>query len=212
LPAFTQKGNILMAYEYDVFISYRRESDPKEWTQNIFLPKFESYLREESGKKNLKIFLDEKGIEGGTYWEDTLKIALAKSKCLVPVLMPSYFQSEWCVREFSVLYHRQEQLLPKPKSLIVPFVIWDGDHFPPPAKALQNFSCHDYYHTGKGFLDSARYFEFQEKLKGWVTDVAKAIKSAPDWDGNWLNDNWLNLPLDHLLLDEDLKISQPRNT
>ncbi|MFN0013657.1 MAG: TIR domain-containing protein [Saprospiraceae bacterium] len=80
-----------MAYEYDVFISYRRESDPKEWTQNIFLPKFEAYLREESGKKNLKIFLDEQGIEGGDYWEDTLKIALAKSRCLVPVLMPSYF-------------------------------------------------------------------------------------------------------------------------
>jgi hypothetical protein len=200
-----------MAYEYDVFISYRRESDSKEWTEDIFFPKFKSYLREELGKKALNIFIDEQGIEGGQYWEDTLKIALAKSKCLVPVLMPSYFQSEWCVREFSVLYHRQEQLVPKPKSLIVPFVIWDGDHFPPPAKALHYFPCHEYYHTGQGFKDSVRYFEFQEKLKKWVVAVAKAIRSAPAWDNNWLDDTWLDLPLDNFLLDDDLSIAQPRN-
>lgn len=211
MHAFDKQDNILMAYEYDVFISYRRESDPKEWTQDIFLPKFKAYLGAELGK-TLNIFIDKQGIEGGQYWEDTLKIALAKSKCLVPVLMPSYFQSEWCVREFSVLYHRQEQLVPKPNSLIVPFVIWDGDHFPPPAKALQYFPCHEYYLTGKGFLDSPRYLEFQEKLKDWVVDVAKAIRSAPAWDSNWLDDTWLNLPFGNLLLDDELKILQPRNT
>ena len=51
-----------MAYEYDVFISYRRDPDPKEWTQKIFLPKFQSFLREELGKKDLKIFIYNGGI------------------------------------------------------------------------------------------------------------------------------------------------------
>lgn len=201
----------LMAYEYDVFISYRREPDSKEWTQNVFLPKFTSYLREELGKKDLSIFIDEHGIEGGQYWEDTLKIALAKSKCLVPVLMTSYFQSEWCVREFAVLHYRQEQLVQKPQGLIVPFVIWDGDDFPATAKALQQFPCHDYYFTHKGFLDSGTFFEFQKKLKKWISAVSKAVKSAPDWDAAWLTDKWLDPPIDNLLLDGDLSIPQPRN-
>ncbi len=201
-----------MAYEYDVFISYRREPDSKDWTQNIFLPKFKHYLSEQLGKKNLSVFVDEQGIEGAQYWADTLKIALAKSRCLVPVLMTSYFQSEWCAREFAVMHHRQEQLVQKPQGLIAPFVIWDGNDFPAPVKAIQNFPCHDYYFTHRGFLDSGTFFEFQQKLKKWVAQVAHAVQAAPAWDADWLTDKWLDLPLDDFLLPDDLSIPQPRNT
>ena len=198
-----------MAYEYDVFISYRRDPDPKEWTQKIFLPKFQSFLREELGKKDLKIFIDEQGIEGGQYWEDTLKLALARSKCLVPILMTSYFQSQWCVREFSVMLHRQEQLVAKPKGLIVPFVIYDGDYFPPPLSGIQSFDCKAFYFTGKGFEDSQRFLDFQIALKNYIGAVANAVRAAPAWDSEWLNNQWLEVPTNHLLLNDDLTIPQP---
>jgi hypothetical protein len=182
-----------MAYEYDVFISYRREPDAAEWTKNIFLPKFRSYLSAELGKA--RIFVDEQEIEGGDDWAESLKDALAKSKCLVPVLMTSYFQSEWCAREFAVMHHRQERLVRKPQGLIAPFVIWDGDDFPAPAKAIQHFPCHDYYFTHKGFLDSGTFFEFQQKLKDWVKSVAKVVRNAPDWNADWLTEAGLNCRL-----------------
>lgn len=201
-----------MAYEYDIFISYRRDPEPRTWVKDIFLEKFRHYLKEESGKKNLKIFIDEKEIEGGTYWEDNIRIALARSRCLVPVLMTSYFQSEWCAREFATMYYRQEQLLPRPEGLIVPFVIYDGDFFPDPVKAIQYHDCRDYYFTQKGFMESQAYLDFQIKLKSWVKAVLRAMQNAPQWNADWLSAAWSDAPgWNRFLLNEDLSIPQPHN-
>lgn len=200
-----------MAYQYDVFISYEREPLAAEWTKETFRPTFESFLRQELGKKDLKIFIDEQGIGGGQYWETTLKHALATSKCLVPVLMTSYFQSEWCVREFAVMHHRQERLVRKPQGLIVPFVIWDGDSFPDPAKAIQQIDCKTYYNPAKAFRKTTKFVDFQEKLKEWVIPVAKAVRAAPAWSEDWLSNEWLDLPIDNFLIPDDLTILQPRN-
>ena len=114
-----------MAYQYDVFISYKSES--KDWVLKAFLPLFERHLQEALGGRKPSIFMDMQRIENGDAWRNTLRYALAHSRCVVAVLTPSYFHSEWCTKELSVMLHRAKQhgLLTKeiPGGLIAPLCV-----------------------------------------------------------------------------------------
>jgi len=73
-----------MAYEYDVFVSYRRKS--RDWVCEYFLPLFEYHLQEAVGGRAISIFVDTEDIEAGDAWPQRLHHALAHSKCLVPAI------------------------------------------------------------------------------------------------------------------------------
>ncbi|MDW3192999.1 MAG: toll/interleukin-1 receptor domain-containing protein [Cytophagales bacterium] len=60
-----------------------------------------------SGRKEVKVFRDKEGIESGDNWRLKIKRALATSKYLVPILLPSYFHSEWYTKEIAAIYHRK---------------------------------------------------------------------------------------------------------
>jgi TIR domain len=201
-----------MSYKYDVFISYKSKS--RDWVNKIFLPLFEHYLEEAVGGKSVNIFFDQIGIEGGDAWEKRLKNALAHSKCMVSILKPSYFNSEWCKKEFAVMEYRSTQYglctIEMPGGLIVPISVYDGNIFPDAATAFQISNYEEFYRANiKGFEELKAFQELQTELKTLTLAVAKAIKKAPKWDKEWLEDKWLELPIDHLVND-DTKIPQPK--
>jgi TIR domain len=190
-----------MQYEYDVFLSYSRKFPHLEWVDDIFLPLFQAYLSE-ACNKDVKIFKDTEEIHTGNDWRNKIRTSLVRSRVMVSVFSPAYFRSEWCVREFSVFYHRSKALGllsdANPQGLIVPLKLFDGQHFPTYASALQMKDFEKYNLVGGSVKHSNGYLEFQKEMQIWVHDVAAALLLAPAFDTVWSQDEWIDVPFDNL--------------
>ncbi len=200
-----------MAYQYDVFISYRSSS--REWVKEVFLPTFSHFLEEEAGK-NVNIFIDWHEIETGDAWNERLKNGLAFSKCLVSLLLPTYFESNWCKKEFAVFEHRSRQLgmlsIDSPGGLILPVVLHSGRKFPDVVNSIQFRDYQKFYVPNiGGFKKRKRYQQLQEELKNLARAVAITLKNPPDWHPDWQQNDWLEVPTTHLDV-PNFTVQQPR--
>jgi len=202
-----------MDYRYDVFISYKSKS--KVWLQEIFLPDFVHFLEEEVDKDvRERIFVDWHDIEAGDAWEQRLKNGLGRSKCLISLLLPTYFESNWCTKEFAVFDHRSRQCgmltIGQPRGLIVPVALHHGSRFPEIIRSMQALDYKDFYYPNfEGYRKRKIYPRLQDELRQLARTVAQVIKEAPDWNPEWLQDHWLELPTEHLRIDK-FTVTQPR--
>ncbi|MCP4287153.1 MAG: toll/interleukin-1 receptor domain-containing protein [Gammaproteobacteria bacterium] len=175
-------------YEYHIFISYRRSDDDwVRWTRNNFVKPLRSLLRPALG--DVSIFVDEQ-IETGDDWPMRLARALARSRLLIPVLSRDYFNSEWCRIELAHMYEREQQsglrTLQEPDGLILPFVIDDGNSFPPKVQAMQGEKIHKFANPWV-LLNSPRQEEFAAHLHSWCPCVEQALQRVPTYDSTWEN-------------------------
>ena len=193
-----------MAYEYDVFLSYNRKFPHGNWVNDVFFPLFESYLADSLNVRKAKIFKDDREIHSGTDWAKQIRKGLVHSKAMVSIFSPAYFNSEWCMREFATIYHRQLACGfltdEAPDGLIVPLQLFDGQHFPAFGNRHQMLDCRDYNMEGPAFKTTAQYIEFQRKLQKWVDDVAAAVNRAPAWDASWIGQEWVEDAYNRLTL------------
>ncbi len=194
-----------MAYEYDVFLSYKREF-AENWLTEIFLPRFRFYLEDHLGAPP-KIFMDTSGgIRSGDDWELRLRYGLSRSKCLVGIWSPSYFQSRWCRFECEVMLERGKQLgyhtEEDPSGIVHGVVISDGRNFPEYAQRIQYFNSRKYMLDGGFYKDTPDYVEFQHELRTWVEDVVENIfEKVPPWseDFTQIPDNTIEVkPVEHV--------------
>ena len=183
-----------MAYEYDVFLSYRRVFPFGAWVDEHFLPFFRPFL-EGALNRSPRIFVDRSGIRTGDAWPERLQQALGFSRCMVAIWSPLYFNSEWCRRECAVMIHREQQLgfhsLGNPGGLVLPVCVFDGEHFPEIARRRQSLDCRRFFVVGDGFKKTELYVEFQQVVAGWSADVARAISHAPPWSSDLSSRRWL---------------------
>ena len=98
-------------YQYDVFVSYRREPPVSEWVANHFLDGLVEWLGETMAEEP-RIFVDVKRIETGTAWPDVLREALLTSRLMVSIWSPRYFRSRWCLAEHRSMRARLPQRVP----------------------------------------------------------------------------------------------------
>ena len=187
-----------MSYEYDVFISYKTGKIFGRWVIEVFYDFFKEYLEQSLGRQS-KIFLDQSEINDGDSWPARIKRAIAKSKCLVAVLSPLYFQSEWCKKEFSAILYRENKLglktLQNPRGLLSAIILHDGDRFPRIIKDnIQCRSWHDYALVGKGFENTDTFIQFQVELQSFAENTALLIENAPPYSEDWLSEEWLDTP------------------
>lgn len=182
-----------MAYKYDVFISYRRKTLFTEWIPKTFIEPFLGYLQEELLREPV-VFWDVDNVHVGDQWEKRLLEALATSKVLIPILIPSYFTREWCKREFAAFYHRQKQ--PKnanQQKLILPISLWEGQ-YPDYANKLQYLDWKD-YHIVPMNKETDIHSRFRSEVAAFAKKTAIAIKNAPNWEEDWLNSKkWVETP------------------
>jgi hypothetical protein len=165
-----------MAYEYDIFFSYRRDAVSDAWHENL-KNKLRFWVGEEADIEEVRVFFDKEEIRTGYRWREKIAKSLLESKCIVCIWSPQYFRSRYCVAEW-LSFHRRSELTNK--NLVAPASRADGSKFPPLAKQVQMASFDDYFVTIPAFWESVRAAEFERLLiKPFARDVASLIRHAP---------------------------------
>jgi TIR domain len=97
-----------MAYEFDIFISYRRTETVGRWVQNHLLLHLQDRFNE-AAPAPLRLSCDIQ-METGVSWPDELKRRLARSGLLIMVCTADYFRSRWCMAEWQSFREREKML------------------------------------------------------------------------------------------------------
>ena len=161
------------------------DEDWVRWTQENLVRPLRSLLRPALG--DVRIFLDEQ-IETGVSWPARLAAAHTRSRLLVPVLSRDYFNSPWCRLELALMYEREKLLgfrtLDKPQVLILPFIIDDGECFPPEVQAMQGEGIHKFANP---FMctNTPSQEAFAEHLRHWCPRAVQALQFVPPLDPQW---------------------------
>jgi len=180
-----------MTYEYDLFVSYKREPPSRRlytpWLVGV-LERVEHFLCQELGGRDVRIFFDASSIEVGRRWPREIRSALLRSRCLLAIWTPEYFRSPWCTAEWRSFLSREDVVRSSGSEcqLILPLAVHDGRWYPPEAQEVQQFDLSRYYATTAAFWRSARADELDQKiLHELVPNLARAIERAPAYAPNW---------------------------
>jgi hypothetical protein len=168
-----------MGYQYDAFFSYKRDRESDAWHKRV-KDTLTYWLKLELGQVDVPIFFDTTEIRGGMQWSPTLTDALRRSKCLICFWSPLYFQSKWCVSEWLTFVERSERLH---RPLILPASYFDGENFPPRARAVQFLDFSEFASTMPRFWDTEAAVRFEkERIQPFARDLAALIRQAPPFD------------------------------
>jgi hypothetical protein len=175
-----------MGYQYDIFISYKRDPETHRWIMEHFKPLLELRVGLELGRK-VDVFIDDK-LEVGTTWPIELGNTLGCSRILVPLFTKTYFSSKWCTCELSLILSRESSLGYRAGTnsvgLIVPATIHDGDDFPYHLSHIQRLGIQQCFNVRMA-RESPRAEELDDILARNASSFAAAIHHAPPWQDKW---------------------------
>ena len=176
-----------MAYQWDVYLSYRRSNDWPRFVEIHFLPKFRHWLDAALGRES-KIFVDVREIETGDAWPYKLADGLAHSKTMVCLWSREYFSSKWCAGELTQMLARRKSAIGTfgPPPLILAVVIHDSENLDRSLADIQRFALQDYSNPwiAEGSPTAERLSVEIERL---ARDVADALARVPEYDDTWLD-------------------------
>lgn len=177
-----------MTYQYDIFLSYPRAGHSGEWVRNHFLPLLQGCLDDTLPLKP-NIFIDQ-ALPTGSEWPASIKDALLRSKLMVAVWTPPYFQSPWCLAEWQSMLARErfeaDKGMKVPRGLVYPVIYSDGHHFAPEAKATQHRrDLTDFTYPYVSFKDSEKYLRFHDAMMEVASEIEEHLNIIPAWDPTW---------------------------
>lgn len=175
-----------MDYKYDIFISYRRLGDTRNWIETYFVPLLINHLSQELGR-NPEIFVDSQ-IEVGDSWPNILGEAIASSKVIIPLWTKKYLESLWCSCEIGHMLEREKKFGYRssinPTGLIFTTVINDGETMPVQISTIQKIEMQEFFKLTLN-KDGQKHSEFEDKVKLLVEKIAKSIDCVPAWQEDW---------------------------
>ena len=178
-----------MSYEYDIFLSYKRSADTIRWIEEHFQPLLKHAVDFELGR-DTKIFWDSNLPEGGS-WPLALGQALGSSRIILPIWTKNYFNSDWCVRELSLMLDRERitgRRTPDTSlGMIVPVVIHDCESLEPSIDHIQRYNLSHCYNPRMS-REGGKAETLYDNLKDLAPSIGKAIDNAPDWMKEWPQD------------------------
>jgi hypothetical protein len=193
-----------MTYEYEAFFSYKRDPQTDNWHEKV-KEKLEFWLRMELNVPLGRLFFDRTAIRSGMEWRRKLGDSLKRSKCIICIWSPCYFQSQWCMSEWKTFRARENAC---GVDLILPATIHDGDYFPNEAKSKQYDDFSEYTSTIRTFWETERADEFEhQKLKSFARDLAALIRNTPPY-----SDNFPLVESPESEIEEEETIGRPANT
>ena len=164
-------------YRYDAFVSYSRSGVAREWVENHFWPLLEQAL---SLHRPTQLFVG-RDPETGQAWPEHTADALARSRCLISILSPSYFRSPWCVSELESFLERERRFMTQPGSLILPVAMSGTAHFPREMQERQAASFQQWAVPFQHFRQSSSYHDFLTAVNRFCEPLIARIESAPPW-------------------------------
>jgi TIR domain len=178
------------AYEYEVFVSYRRRDPVLSWLNNHFFPKLSHWLPQfwPAEMPSPRVAKDDQ-METGVRWPERLTEMHSGSRCMVAIVSPEYFRSAWCVSEWRAMQARERHLKLMTKSrargLIYP-VLFCGDAsvLPKDACSRQWFDFTKLNFPDEVFRYHPTYVDFDQAVQDVARELVGMIRSAPprqDW-------------------------------
>jgi TIR domain len=188
-------------YEFDVFVSYENDHLMTQWVVEEFMPLFRTLVRQEIGGRTgraTRLFFAYKqedfpnlphdfkaevvGIPLGVTWEEALDSAIRKSRCMVGLWNPTYFQSRYCNREWRSF---QSRAVATGQRTVFGASCYDGEYFPAQAQQLQTTEVKKFFLSfGRGLREAQNYVEFRNAVELLARNTADAACNAPafqDW-------------------------------
>lgn len=115
------------------FWSYSRQDDELSFGKLSQLRKLlMAEVQQQFGRERVQIFQDAETISHGAEWEGEIRQSLEDSTFFIPIITPNFIQSEWCSREVSLFFEREQRLfetypdLPR-RGRIFPLLLIDVD-------------------------------------------------------------------------------------
>nr|WP_314498875.1 TIR domain-containing protein [uncultured Chryseobacterium sp.] len=175
-----------MDYQYDIFISYRRDDLTLKWIETHLVPLLKLHIKMELGREPT-IFIDST-LEQGSTWPIELGSALGRSRLIIPLWTKTYLGSVWCTHEISHMIEREKKCgfrtYQKPTGLIFPTIIHDGETLPLYLTTIQKTEIQECFNVRMS-IDSPKAEVLDDKLRLMSITIAEAINAAPDWEEDW---------------------------
>jgi hypothetical protein len=163
-------------YVYDIYVSYQRTQILSDWL-SLFLPLLSGWLSEDLGRDARIFWGDDTALAGDGSFLDTMQSALRASRCLLPVLTPSYFQSDFCMAELRSFTKWE-------RRPIVPILFRGNLTLPEDMRRFQVVDMSQFAYAGDAFKTSPRYLDFQKTVQEMSPRLVDAIRNAPPFDPN----------------------------
>ncbi|HEX3786653.1 MAG TPA: TIR domain-containing protein [Pseudonocardiaceae bacterium] len=178
----------MLDYQFDVFISYSRRGSASKWLMNHFYPKLQDCLADQIAPTP-KVFLDTE-MPRGVHWPAQLERALHRSKIMIAVLTPLYFESSWCMAELHSMYAREKMLglagAERPQGLIYPILYSDSENFPKEESLLRSWwDFKELAMPEMVFQESRDWISFHHRVTEFATDLVGLLQEVPDWRADW---------------------------
>lgn len=177
-----------MSYQYDAFFSYKRDPQSDLWHQ-MLKSKIQFWVGNELGT-DPQIFFDTESIEVGELWRDEIGSALKKSKCIICIWSPRYFNSKWCLSEWKTFEQRSKRY---DSNLISPARY--NRRIPDYARHIQGMDMSEYASTIEAFWGTTKAVQFEENcIRPFAISVSRMIINAPPFDPNFPLEVVVNQP------------------
>jgi F-box protein 11 len=164
------------------FLSYTRFDDAHEEGKiTQFCERLSAEVKFLTGRE-FPIFRDNKDIKWGQSWRSRIEQGLDAAVFLIPILTPSYFQSQACLEEYELFKKREEQL--GRHDLILPVYYVECDEMADPGIREANACAMD--------MDGREYVKWHNlRWEPWTSpaigrafeklalDIKGALRTAP---------------------------------
>jgi len=175
-----------MAYQHDIFISYRRNPETLSWLTEHFVPLLKLRVEQELNREP-EVYVDEQ-VEVGASWPLDLGVALGCSRTLIALWSGNFLASVWCTAELSHMLGREREAdlrtLAKPHGVVIPAFIHDGEKFPPDLAHIKPFKIQKCFNVRMA-RNSQRAEELDAALAEQAPAIAACIENAPQWRQKW---------------------------
>lgn len=178
-----------MAYQHDIFVSYRRDPEALSWIGRFLKPILEHRVRMEL-QRPVDIYVHEVGsqISAGTAWPVELGERIATSRVLVALWSGDYLTSEWCQHELSLMLQRERSCrarTPRNKyGLVIPIIAHDGETIPADLASAQRLEAKEFF-IARMPSEGTKAEQLEKLIATHAKGIAAAIKAAPRWKKTW---------------------------
>jgi MinD-like ATPase involved in chromosome partitioning or flagellar assembly len=169
-------------YEYDVFVSYQRHSVVDLWTSTLFLPELRKWLSAYIPREP-SFFIDKHVVEVGEAWRERRGEALRRSRVLLAILTPSYFESDWCRTEWMTFAQREELVGVQP--LIFAVVLAGRGHYPREVERRAMVDMTRFATNSVQFKKTRGFLEFERAIQPMAEGLADMLAAVPPYSPRW---------------------------